>query len=318
MIKSRVCELLGIEFPIIQGGMGWVADGNLAAGVSDSGGLGMIACASAPKEFIREEILKAKSMTDKPFGLNIIANNQNAKDMVDLAIELKVPVVSTGAGNPLRFFPALKAAGIKIVPVCPSPIIAKKMEDEGADAVVVEGCEAGGHIGDMTTMSLIPQTAGKVSIPVIGAGGIADGRTAAAAFILGAEGIQMGTAFIVCDESTVHNNFKQKVIDANGWETLVTGRFAGHPVRSLKSPLTLKCLELEAQTDHDTLEKITIGSLRKAVKEGDFKEGSFMCGQSCGLVYKKDSAYNIMHSIIDEAESLLGNPYSKLKIKIKI
>lgn len=282
MIHTKLCDLLGIQFPIIQGGMGWIADGQLAGSVSKAGGLGIIACASAEKEDIRKEIHIARSITNKPMGMNIIAKNPNALDMTNFR------------------------AQIIAIPVCPSPILAKKMQDLGADAVVVEGCEAGGHVGEMTTMSLVPQTVDLVSIPVIAAGGIADGRTAAAAFILGAEGIQLGTYFTVCKESNAHENYKETIIKSNGWDTVVTGRLLGHPIRSINNDLIKRCIELERNGQFQMVEEITHGSPRKAVKEGNLLEGSFMSGQSCGLITKKNSASEIIRQILSSAENYLS------------
>lgn len=312
MIKTRVTELLNIKYPIIQGGMAWVADANLAAAVSNAGGLGLIAGGAAPAEVIRQEILKVREMTDKPFGVNIMLLNPNTEDLADLVVEMKVPVVTTGAGSPVKYIQKWHDAGIKVIPVMPNAQQAKRVEKYGADAVVVEGCEAGGHIGEMTTMVLTPETADTVSIPVITAGGVADGRGLAAAFLLGAEGVQVGTRFLSAVECNISQAYKDMVIKAKGSDTTVTGRSNGHPVRALKNRMTRKYLEMEKEgLSFEELEHLTVGSLRKAVKDGNVDEGSFMSGQSAGLVHKIQTCQEIIEEMFSEAEDILKNPVGK-------
>lgn len=299
MIKSRFCELLGIEYPIIQGGMAWVADANLAAAVSNAGGLGLISSINVDTEAVRAEIRKCKALTNKPFGVNIMLQAPNAAEVAELIIEEGVKVVTTGAGSPAKYMEAWKAAGIKVVPVIASVAMAVKMQRAGADAVVAEGAEAGGHIGELHTMPLIPQIVDAVDIPVVAAGGIADGRGAAAAFMLGAEGVQVGTRFLVADECRVHSEYKDKVLKATDISTTVTGKVSGHPVRSLKSPFTREFsrMENDPQTNPDDILAFGSGSLRKAVEEGA-EFGSYMAGESAGLVHKAESARAIVEDII--------------------
>lgn len=244
-MKTRVTEILGTQYPIIQGGMAWVAEHHLAAAVSEAGGLGLIGAANAPAEVVREEIRKARELTDKPFGVNIMLLSPSAEEIAQLVIEEKVPVITTGAGNPEKYMTAWKDAGIKVIPVVASVALAKRMERYGADAVVAEGCEAGGHIGEQTTMTLVPQVVDAVNIPVIGAGGVGDGRGMAAMFLLGAEGVQIGTRFVVSDESIVHDNYKDRIIKAKDIDSVVTGRSTGHPVRSLRNQNTKDYLQKE-------------------------------------------------------------------------
>lgn len=305
-MKSRICELLGIEYPIFQGGMAWVAEHTLAAAVSNAGGLGIIAAANAPTEVVRDEIRKTKELTDKPFGVNIMLLSPYADEIAKLAVEEGVKVVTTGAGTPEKYFPMWKEAGVKIIPVIASVAYAKRMEKYGADAVIAEGCESGGHIGENTTMTLVPQVVDAVSIPVLAAGGIADGRGFAAAMMLGADAVQIGTRFLVADECQIHENYKEKVIKAKDIDTVVTGRSTGHPVRQLRNSMTKKYLKMEEErVSFEELESLTVGSLRNAVKDGDVQNGSFMSGQIAGLVKKKQSCKEIIDEIISEAGKLL-------------
>lgn len=305
-MNSRICNLLGIEYPIIQGGMAWVAEHHLASAVSNAGGLGIIAAGSAPADVIREEIRAAKKLTDKPFGVNIMLLSPYADDIAQLVVEEEVPVVTTGAGNPEKYIAKWKEAGIKIIPVIASVAMAKRMERYGADAIVAEGCEAGGHIGDITTMTLIPQIVDAVNIPVIAAGGIGDGRGLAAVFVLGAEAGQIGTRFVVAHESIVHENYKKKIIDSKDIDSAVTGRTTGHPVRSLRNSMTRQYLNLEKSgTSFEELELLTLGSLKKAVLEGDTVNGSLMAGQIAGLIQKEQSCKEMIEEIIAEAGALI-------------
>ena len=305
-MKTRITELLQIEYPIIQGGMAWVAEHHLAAAVSEAGGFGLIGAASAPAEIVREEIRKAKALTDKPFGVNIMLLNPNSEEVAKVVVEEGVKAVTTGAGNPEKFIPMFKEAGIKVIPVVASVAMAKRMERYGADAVVAEGMEAGGHIGSQTTMALIPQVVDAVDIPVIAAGGIGDGRGFAAVTMLGAEAVQMGTRFVVADESIVHDNYKDRIVKAKDIDTVVTGLSTGHPIRVLRNQMTKEYLKLEESgAPFEELEKLTLGALRKAVMDGDIKNGSVMAGQIAGLVHKRQSCKEIIEEIMREAESLL-------------
>ena len=280
-MKTRVTELLNIKYPIIQGGMAWVAEHSLAAAVSQAGGFGLIGAANAPVEVVRDEIRRARELTDKPFGVNIMLLSPHSKDIALMVTEEKVAAVTTGAGNPEPYIPMWKEAGIRVIPVIASVALAKRMEKHGADAVVAEGCESGGHIGQTTTMALVPQVADAVQIPVIAAGGIGDGRGMAAALMLGAEAVQMGTRFVVAEESIVHQNYKQKVIKARDIDSEVTGLTTGHPVRSLRNQMTREYLKMEQEgASFEELEYMTLGSLRKAVMDGDVKGGTVMAGQS--------------------------------------
>ncbi len=305
-MKTRITEILGTEAPIIQGGMAWVAEWNLAAAVSAAGGLGIIGAASAPPEIVREQIRKVKELTDKPFGVNIMMLNPNAPEVAKIVIEEKVPVVTTGAGSPAKFMADWKAAGVKVIPVVASVAMAVMMERGGADAIVAEGCEAGGHIGSTTTMSLVPQVVDAVNIPVIAAGGIADGRGMAAAFMLGAEGIQMGTRFVAAEESIVHENFKKKLCKASDIDSVVTGATTGHPIRVLRNKMTKEYLKLEQEgAPFEELEKLTLGSLRKAVMDGDIENGSLMSGQIAGMIKEVKTCKEIISSIVSDAEKLM-------------
>lgn len=306
-MKNRVAELLKTEYPVIQGGMAWVAEHNLAAAVSNAGGLGIIGAASAPAEVVREEIRKCKELTDKPFGVNVMLLNPNADDVAQIIVEEGVKVVTTGAGNPGKYMDAWKAAGVAVIPVVASTAMAIMMERAGADAVVAEGMESGGHIGVTTSFALTPQVVDAVKIPVIAAGGIADGRGMAAAFMLGAEGIQMGTRFVAAKESIVHAAFKEKIIKAKDIDSTVTGTSTGHPVRCLKNRMTKEYLRLEQEgADFMELEKLTLGSLKKAVIDGDVVNGTLMAGQIAGLIKSEESCADIVKGIVEEAERLLG------------
>ena len=305
-MKNRVTEILKTEYPVIQGGMAWVAEHNLAAAVSNAGGLGIIGAASAPAEIVREEIRKCKELTDKPFGVNIRLLNPNADDVAKIVVEEGVQVVTTGAGNPGKYMEQWKAAGVAVIPVVASTAMAIMMERAGADAVVAEGMESGGHIGVTTSFALIPQVVDAVKIPVIAAGGIADGRGMAAAFMLGAEGIQMGTRFVAAKESIVHAAFKEKIIKAKDIDSTVTGTSTGHPVRCLKNRMTKEYLRLEQEgADFMELEKLTLGSLKKAVIDGDVVNGTLMAGQIAGLIKSEESCADIVKGIVEDAEKLL-------------
>lgn len=286
--------------------MAWVSEHNLAAAVSNAGGLGIIAAANAPVEVVRNEIRKVKELTDKTFGVNIMLLSPYAPEITDLVIEEKVPVVATGAGNPEKYIPKWKEAGIKVVPVVASVALAKRMEKYGADAVVAEGCESGGHIGETTTMALIPQVVDAVNIPVIAAGGIGDGRGLAAVLMLGAQGAQIGTRFVVANESIVHDNYKKRIIAAKDIDSAVTGRTHGHPVRSIRNNMTRNYLKLEKDgMGFEELELLTLGSLKNAVLDGDTLNGSLMAGQIAGLISKEQSCTEILNEIISEAKRLL-------------
>lgn len=305
-MKTKVTELLQIEYPIIQGGMAWVAEHHLAAAVSEAGGFGLIGAASAPPEIVREEIRKAKELTDKPFGVNIMLLNPNADEVAKIVVEEGIQAVTTGAGNPEKYMPMWKEAGVKVIPVVASVAMAKRMERYGADAVVAEGMEAGGHIGNQTTMALIPQIVDAVNIPVIAAGGIGDGRGVAASFMLGAEGVQMGTRFVVADESIVHDNYKDRIVKAKDIDSVVTGQSTGHPVRCLRNQMTKEYIKKEQEgVPFEELERMTLGSLRKAIMDGDILNGTVMAGQIAGLVSKRQSCKEILQEIMTEAEKLL-------------
>lgn len=305
-MKTRITELLGIEYPVIQGGMAWVAEHHLASAVSEAGGFGLLGAANAPAEVVREEIRKVKKLTDKPFGVNIMLLSPYAESIAKIAVEEGVAAVTTGAGNPEKYMQMWKEAGIKVIPVVASVALARRMEKYGADAVVVEGCESGGHIGQQTTMALVPQITDAVSIPVIAAGGIGDGRGFAAAMMLGAEGVQMGTRFIVSKESMVHPNYKQRVIKAKDIDSEVTGRSTGHPVRALRNKMTRTYLQMEKEgASFEELEYLTLGSLRKAVVEGNLEEGTLMAGQIAGLVCKEQSCQEIILEVMKQGERLL-------------
>lgn len=301
-MKTRVTELLGIEQPIIQGAMAWIADARLAAAVSNAGGLGIIACGSAPLSWVREQVELARTLTDKPFGVNIMLMNPEAPQLAELLAELRVPVITTGAGNPGDYIDRWKEAGAKVVPVVASSALAKRMERCGADAVIAEGCEAGGHIGELTTMALTPAVCDAVSIPVIAAGGVADGRGLVAAFALGAEAVQIGTRFLTAYECGIHEAYKQKVLAAKDSDTIVTGRDNGHPVRQLKNKFSrgIRKMEADTQVSADEVEAALAGSLHRAV-EGDVDNGSLMSGQVACLIGDEKSAQEIVDDLMREA-----------------
>lgn len=306
-MKTQITELLGIEYPIIQGGMAWVAEYNLAAAVSNAGGLGLIGAASAPPEVVREQIRKCKELTDKPFGVNVMLLNPNADEVAKIVVEEGVPVVTTGAGNPAKYMELWNNAGVKVIPVVASVAMAKMMQKAGAHAVVAEGMESGGHIGSITTMALVPQVVDAVSIPVIAAGGIADGRGVAAAMMLGAQGVQIGTRFVAATESIVHDNYKEKLVKAKDIDSTVTGMSTGHPVRSLRNQMTKEYQKLESEgADFMELEKLTLGSLRNAVIDGDVVRGTVMAGQIAGLISDVKSCKEIVTELMNDACKLMN------------
>ncbi|MDI6715923.1 MAG: enoyl-[acyl-carrier-protein] reductase FabK [Actinomycetota bacterium] len=306
MIKTKLCDLLGIEYPIIQGGMAWVSTAELAAAVSNGGGLGIIGAGQMPADILREEIRKAKQFTDRPFGVNLLLLVPHIKELVDVVLDEKVAVVTTGAGNPGAYISKFKEIGTKVIPVIPSVALAQRMEKVGADAVVAEGTESGGHVGELTTMALVPQVVDAVNIPVIAAGGIADGRGLAAALALGAAGIQVGTRFICSTECTVHENYKKKVLEAKDRDTVVTGRPTGHPVRIIKNKLAREFEKLEKEcAPVEELEKLGTGKLKAAAVDGDMEFGSVMAGQSSGLVKSIKPAAEILEDFIKEAEEVI-------------
>lgn len=306
-MKTKITELLKCEYPIIQGGMAWIAESKLASAVSNAGGIGIIAGGSAPIDYLREQIRACKSMTDKPFGVNIMLMSPNADDLSQLVIDEKVSVVTTGAGVP-KYVSEWKNAGIKVLPVVPSVAIAKRMERAGADAVIAEGTESGGHIGEITTMCLVPQVVDAVSIPVIAAGGIADGRGIAASFMLGAEGVQLGTLFLASEECQIHPTYKELVVKAKDTDSIVTGRYTGHPCRNVKTKFSkmLANGEKNGTLTPDEFENLTLGSLRKAVQDGNLEEGSFLCGAIAGLVKEVKPCSEIIKDIFGQAEKLLN------------
>lgn len=306
IVNNRVCKLLGTEYPLLQGGMAWVANAPLAAAVSNAGGIGVIAAASTPPDILEQEILKTKGLTDRPFGLNIMLMSPTAPDALELAAKHRVPIVTTGAGSPGKVLERLKPLGTIVIPVIASVSQAKRVEKQGADAVVAEGMEAGGHIGELTTMVLVPQIAAAVKVPVIAAGGIANGHGVAAAFALGAEGVQLGTRFICCTECTVHPNFKQAVLDARDRSTSVTGQRTGHPVRCLRNKLTAEFDKLDERlAPLEEIEKLGTGRLRSAVVDGDADWGSLMSGQSAAMVNDILPARQIVERLFDEARDVL-------------
>ena len=305
-MRTRITELLGIEYPIIQGGMAWVAEYHLAAAVSNAGGLGLIGTASAPAEWVREQIREAKKLTDKPFGINIMMISPYADEVAKVAVEEGVAVVTTGAGSPEKYVKMWKEAGIKVIPVVASVAMAKRMQRCGADALVAEGTEAGGHIGENTTMVLVPQVVDAVEIPVIAAGGIADGRGIAAALMLGAKAVQIGTHFVVTKESQVHDNYKKAILKAKDIDSKVTGRTTGHPVRALRNQMTKDYLKLENEgASPEELEMLTLGGLRKAVVDGDVVHGSVMAGQIAGLVKEELTCQELIQKLVKETDTLM-------------
>lgn len=306
MIKSPLCSLLDIEFPLFQGGMAWISDARLAAAVSEAGGLGIIAAGSAPASYVAEQIALARTLTDKPFGVNIMLMSPHVEEIAHLVAREKVAVVTTGAGNPGPFIGMWLEAGIKVIPVTASVAHAKKVARLGATAVVAEGGESGGHVGDLSTMALVPQVCDAVDIPVLAAGGIADGRGVAAAFMLGAQGVQVGTRFLLAEECNIHPNYKEKVLKASDISTIVTGKRLGHPVRSIKTPFSRNyfAAEYSAMPD-DELEGLAVGALRLAVQEGDTKRGCFLAGQVAGMVTKPQPAGEIVREMMGEADEVL-------------
>lgn len=308
MIHTQICDLLGIRYPIFQGGMAWVSEHKLAAAVSNAGGLGLISAMNAGGDYIRQEIRACRELTDKPFGVNVMLMSPHAAEVAQVLCEERVPVVTTGAGLPGIYMKAWIAAGIKVVPVVPSTAIARRVEREGAVAVIAEGCESGGHVGELTTMALVPQVVDAVNIPVLAAGGIADGRGIAAAFMLGARGVQVGTRFLCAHECQVHPNYKAKILAARDIDTVVTGKRLGHPVRCLKNPFARAFgqMEYDSTITNEEIEKFGAGSLRKAAVEGDVQNGSVMAGQIAALVKKEQSAKEIIEEMFSQTQQLLA------------
>lgn len=305
-MKTRITELLQIENPIIQGGMAWVAEHNLAAAVSAAGGLGIIGAANAPASWVRDEIKKTRELTDKPIGVNVMLLSPYADEVAQVLAEEKVPVITTGAGNPGKYMEMWKAAGSKVIPVVASVALARMMERGGADAVIAEGTESGGHIGASTTMTLVPQVVDAVKVPVIAAGGIGDGRGMAAAFMLGAEAVQLGTRFVVATESICHPNYKERIIKAKDIDSAVTGRSHGHPIRQLRNQMTKEYIQKEQEgVPFEELELLAVGSLRNAVVDGDVKHGTVMAGQIAGLVKKEQPCKEIVEELMEEATALM-------------
>lgn len=305
MKDSIFCNMVGIKYPIIQGGMAWIADSSLAAAVSNAGGLGIIT-GNAPVEWVRNEIRKAKTMTDKPFGVNIMLLSETSDEIAQMVCDEGVKVVTTGAGNPGKYIDKWKKHNIVVIPVVASVALAKRMERSGVDAIIAEGCESGGHVGELTTMTLIPQVVDAVKIPVIAAGGIGDGRGIAASFMLGASGVQVGTRFLVAKECTVHKNYKEKVLKAKDIDTQVTGRPTGHPVRIIRNKLSRKFQLLEKEgAKPEEFESLGKGALSKAVREGDIENGSIMAGQIAGLINKEQTCKEIINEMFSEAKNLL-------------
>lgn len=314
MIHTRLCDLLNIRHPILQGGMAWVATAELSAAVSEAGGLGILGGGNAPPDYVRDQIRQLRRLTDKPFGVNIPLFSEYADAVIDVCIEERVPVVTTGAGNPGPAIKRLKEAGIIVIPVVASVALARRLEKAGADAIIAEGMESGGHIGDVATLPLVPQVVSAVNIPVIAAGGIADGRGLAAALALGAVGVQMGTRFICAEECTVHPEYKRRIIEAGDRSTMVSGAALGHPVRSLRNPLSRKFIELEQKgASEEEIIAFGTGALRRAAREGDWENGTFMAGQSAGLVNDIKPARQIIEDIIAEAEQVLRSCVSLIQ-----
>lgn len=307
MIKTRLCDLIGIEYPIFQGGMAWTATGELAAAVSEAGGLGIIGAGQAPADWLRQEIHKIKKVTNKPYGVNVMLMSPFVEDVMQVIVEERVPVITTGAGNPGKYIPMLKEVGTKIIPVVASVALARRLEKAGVDALIAEGMESGGHIGEISTLPLVPQVVDAVSIPVIAAGGIYDGRGMVAALALGAEGVQMGTRFMCAEECTISSKVKEMILKAKDRDTVVTGRSTGHPVRCLGNKLTREFEQLEKEgTDPEVLEKMGAGKLRLAMVEGDTQNGSVMSGQIAGAVQKIEPAATIIQDVMQGAERELA------------
>ncbi len=304
-LRTRLTSLLGIEHPVIQGGMAWTATAELSAAVSNAGGIGVIGAGHMPTDLLRGQIHMAKSLTDKPFGVNLMLLTPHIDDIVQMVLDERVPMVTTGAGNPGKYMPALKDAGIKVIPIVPSVALAKRMESIGADAIIGEGMEAGGHIGELTTMVLTPQLVDAVEIPVIAAGGIADGRGVAAAFALGAEGVQVGTRFMCAEECTIHPDVKTEVLKAKDRDTVVTGRSTGHPVRVLKNKLAREIMELDRQGKAEEIEALGAGKLALAMRQGDTAMGSLMAGQIAAMVCRIEPAADIVADLMNGAEEVM-------------
>ena len=306
MIRSRICDMLGIRYPVFQGGMAWIADASLAAAVSNAGGLGIISSINAGTDAVRNEIRKCMQLTDKPFAVNIMLQAPNAGEIAEMVVEEGVKILTTGAGSPAQYMPRWKEAGIKVIPVVASVALALKMQAAGADAVVAEGAESGGHVGELHTMPLVPQVVDAVDIPVIAAGGICDGRGAAAAFMLGADAIQVGTRFLSAEECNVHPEYKEKILKATDISTIVTGKSLGHPVRSLKTPFSKSFARMESDpsASKDDILAFGSGALRKAVQEGD-RNGSYMAGECAGMVRHIEPARNIVEDLILGAEKVI-------------
>lgn len=314
MIRTSICGLLGIKYPILQGGMAWVGTAELAAAVSNAGGLGIIGAGNAPGDYVRSEIRKVKELTGKPFGVNIMLLSPFIDEVIDIVCEERVPIITTGAGNPGKYIARFKRIGTKVIPVVSAVALAKKMEKEGADAVIAEGTEAGGHVGELTTMALVPQVIDAVNIPVIAAGGIADGRGLVSALALGAQGVQMGTVFVCASECTVHENYKLAIMKSGDRGTVVTGRATGHPVRILKNKLAREFDKLEkANAEPEEYEKLGVGRLRAAVVDGDVDYGSVMAGQISGLVKESKPAKDIIEDMVNEA----GRVVNRIRLLVK-
>lgn len=316
-MKSKICDMIGIQYPVVQGGMAWVANPSLASAVSNAGGLGIIACGHAPGSIVQDMIDEMKRLTDKPFGVNIMLLNPHVDEVVEVVCKAGVKVVCTGAGSPGKYMAQFREAGVIVIPVVASVALAKRMEKDGADAVVIEGMEAGGHIGKLTTMVLLPQVVDAVSIPVIAAGGIGDGRGMAAALMLGADAVQLGTRFLISHESTAHQNFKDAVVKAKDIDTVITGQITGHPVRVLRNKLTKIYLQAEKEeSGKDSpnlarLEEIGQGALKRVVVDGDVKMGSMMAGQIAGLVHKQQSCKDIILELMDESHQVIKEQLSR-------
>lgn len=314
MISTPISEELNIKYPILQGGMAHIADGYLAAAVSNAGGIGIISAMNCESKYLKEEIDIAKSLTDKPFGVNLMLMSPFADEIAAFLAEEKVPVITTGAGNPAKYMDMWNKAGIKVIPVIPSVAMAKLVERAGAFAVIAEGGEAGGHVGDLTTIVLVPEVVDAVNIPVIAAGGIGDGRGVAAAFMLGAMGVQLGTRFLIAKECNIHQNYKNKVLKATDISTIVTGKRLGHPVRSIRTPFSRQYSKAEySNVSDEDLEKMAVGALRLAAKEGDEKNGCFLAGQVSGMLKKEQTSKEIIEEIFEETETLLNGALKWVK-----
>lgn len=311
MFKTEICDLLNIRYPIFQGGMAWISDADLAAAVSEAGGLGIIAAGSAPADIVGEQIRKAKTLTDKPFGVNIMLMSPHAEAIAKLVADEKVKVVTTGGGSPAKYMKEWTAANITVIPVIPSVALAKMMQRSGAAAVIAEGGESGGHIGEINTMALVPQVCDAVDIPVIAAGGIADGRGVAAAFMLGAKGVQIGTRFLVAKECNIHQNYKDKIIKAKDIDTITTGKRLGHPVRSIKTKFSrgLFAKEYDSSVSNEQLEEMGVGALKLAVVDGDNDNGCFLAGQVAGLVKAEQTAEEIINDLVERTIKLMRSAY---------